>query len=103
MKLILSFVYLFIGTAMFALPNLTRRGILFGVSVPQHFRETPTAQRSVTIFRAVVGIVVLAALCALLLSPETLLGPVAAAGPLAIILAGGLGFCAKSQTCAVCR
>lgn len=40
MKLLLMFDYLFVGAAVFAIPNLTRRGALFGLAIPPNFRDS---------------------------------------------------------------
>ncbi len=92
MRLILALNSLFVGAVIFAIPNMTRRGILFAVPVGSEFRKTETARRSMAAFRALVGCVAIACVCGLLLSPESALGPLAVAEPLIILLTSGLGF-----------
>ncbi len=98
MRLILALNSLFVGAVIFAIPNMTRRGILFAVPVAGEFRETETARRSIASFRALVGCVVLAGACGLLLAPETAVGPLAVAAPLVILLAGVLGFYCQNRS-----
>jgi hypothetical protein len=44
---ILLFAQLFVALMMFAIPNITRRDLLFGVPVPDGFRSTePDVERS---------------------------------------------------------
>jgi uncharacterized membrane protein len=92
MRLVLSAVCVFIGALLFALPNMTRRELLFAVPVPPDFRESGAGRHAIRMFRMVVLTAVLAGVCALPLSPASLLDVTAAAAPLAIFLAGGIGF-----------
>jgi uncharacterized membrane protein len=80
------------GALLFALPKMTRREILFAVPVPRDFRESPAGKQAVRTFRVVIVAVVAAAMCALLLAPAGLLNAAAAAAPVAILVAGAIGF-----------
>ena len=92
MRLVLCAVYGFIGALLFALPNMTRRELLFAVPVPPDFRESRAGRRAISMFRVTIAAAVLAGLCALLLSPANLLNATAVAVPIAIVLAGGVSF-----------
>ncbi|MGA7409795.1 MAG: DUF5808 domain-containing protein [Bryobacteraceae bacterium] len=92
MKLALVCIYTFIGAVMFAVPNMTRRGILFAVPVPADFREGPIGRRSITIFRGLILAVLLPLVCALLFAPDRVLGPVSVAAPFLLMLVTGIGF-----------
>ncbi len=92
MRLIISFVFVIVGMAIFAIPNMTRRGVLFGFAVPASFREGASGRKSIAEFRALVLVVLIAALSALFFSPENFLGLISVVGPLLILLAGGTGF-----------
>lgn len=92
MRLVLCAICGFIGALLFALPNMTRRELLFAVPVPPDFRESPAGRHAISMFRATIAAAVLAGLCALLLSPLKLLNAAAAAVPIAIVLAVGISF-----------
>jgi uncharacterized membrane protein len=92
MKLLLCAVNVFIGALLFALPNMTRRELLFAVPVPPDFRESRTGRHAIWMFRVAVATVVLAGICALLLSPTEHLNAIASAAPIAMLLAGGASF-----------
>ena len=92
MRLTLGFVLFFVGALTLAIPNMTRRGMLFAVPLPDNFRESGIGRRSIAIFRALVGAVLIAELAALFLSPEPLLPPLVTLGPLLIVGAGVAGF-----------
>ena len=77
---------------MFAIPNLTRRELLFGVPVPPDFRESPMGRHAISMFRAAIAAVVLAGMCVLLLTPADRLDSVAGFVPLAIPLTAGICF-----------
>jgi hypothetical protein len=79
MRLIDSFFFCLVGAAIFAIPNMTRRGVLFGLGVPANFRESARARKSIAEFRALVAIALIAALSALFLLPETFLGLISVA------------------------
>ena len=85
-------VYVYLGAMLFAIPNMTRRELLFAVPVPPDFRESRAGRRAILTFRAAVAAVVLAGVGALLLSPAQFLNATATAVPIAIVLAGGIGF-----------
>lgn len=92
MRLVLCTFHILTGAAFFGIPNMTRRELLFAVPVPPDFRERPAGRRAISMFRAAVATVVLAGLCALLLTPAKLLGPLAAALPIAVLLTAALSF-----------
>ena len=92
MRLVFCAVDIFVGGLLFALPNMTRREMLFAVPVPPDFRASHAGRRAVSMFRAAVAAVVLAGVCALLLSPAKLLSAIAAAVAIATSLAGGISF-----------
>lgn len=92
MKLNIGVIFCVVGVATLAIPNMTRRGILFGLSVPPGFRESTHGRRSVAEFRLLVGVALIAVLSALFVAPVKLLQPVSAAGPLLILLAGAAAF-----------
>ncbi|MBL8213212.1 MAG: DUF1648 domain-containing protein [Bryobacterales bacterium] len=92
MRLTLSLLHLFIGVMLVAIPNLTRREILFAVPVPQGFRDTDAARRAVAIFRIVVALATVLCVSALLLVPEDLLNATAAVVPLVLVAATGISF-----------
>jgi uncharacterized membrane protein len=100
MRLVLCAVYGFIGALLFALPNMTRRELLFAVPVPPDFRESRAGRRAILMFRVTIAATVLAGLCALLLAPAKLLNATAAAVPIAILLAGGISFYWQNRTLA---
>lgn len=92
MILITCAVYVFVGALLFALPNMTRRELLFAVPVPSDFRQSRAGRHAIRMFRVVVVIAVLAGIGALLLSPAGVLTFTATAVALAIPLAGYAGF-----------
>jgi len=92
MRWVLCAVYLFMGALLFALPNMTRRELLFAVPVPRDFRESRAGRHAISVFRAVIACVVLAGVCAVLLSPVELLGAISLAVPAVLLLAGGITF-----------
>jgi uncharacterized membrane protein len=80
------------GALFFAVPNMTRRELLFAVPVPPGFRTSDAGRHAIWMFRVIISAVVVAAICALLLSPIEVLNWTAAAAPIAIPLAGVIGF-----------
>lgn len=100
MRLVLCAVYIFIGALLFAIPNMTRRELLFAVPVPPDFRESPAGRHAISMFRVAIAVIVLAGVCALLLSPAKLLNVTALAVPIAIVLAGGVSFYWQNRTLA---
>jgi len=92
MKLNIGLIFCVVGGATLAIPNMTRRGILFGLAVPPGFRQGTCGRRSVAEFRLLVGIALIAVVSALFLAPVALLQPVSATGPLLILLAGAIAF-----------
>ena len=92
MRVVLCAVYVLVGALLFAVPNLSPRELLFAVPVPADFRESRDGQHAISVFRAVIAAVVLAGVCALLLSPAKLLNAIEVAMPIAIVLAGGTSF-----------
>ncbi len=97
MRYLLCAVYAFMGAVLFAVPNLTRRELLFGVPVAPGFRDTDEARHAITAFRAVSGATTLIAICALLLSPGAYLDSLAVAVPFAIMLASMAAFFAQHR------
>jgi len=65
-----------VGALLLAIPNMTRRTLLFAVPVPPDFRQGPAGRHAIAMFRLVVGGVVLAGLGVFLLSPARLFGTV---------------------------
>jgi hypothetical protein len=92
MKLDVALLFCIVGAAVVAIPNMTRRGILFGYTVPPKFREGAIARKSVADFRMLVALALIALLLTLFLSPATFAGPLAIAGPVLLLLCGGAGF-----------
>ncbi len=92
MRLGICLIFCIVGMAIFAIPNMTRRGVLFGLAVPADFRQSAAARRSIASFRVWTALALLAALSALFLLPDAFLGSVSMAGPLLILVAGGIGF-----------
>jgi len=92
MRLVLCTIYVFVGALVFAVPNMTRRELLFAVPVPPDFRESRAGRHAISKFRAAIGAVVLVGVCALLLAPAKLLDATATAVPIGILLAGGISF-----------
>jgi len=91
MKLILC-MYIPVGALFYAIPNMTRRELLFAVPVPTDFRQSPPARHAITMFRLVVAAVVLAGASAIALSPARILGAVLLAVNTATIVATALAF-----------
>ena len=100
MRLTLSIVYVFVGALVFALPNMTRRELLFAVPVPPDFRESPAGRHAIRMFRLIVAAAVAAGACALLLAPAGLANAMAGAMPIAISLAGVLAFWRQNRALA---
>ena len=92
MKLTASFVAAVVGAAMFFIPEMTRRRVLFGLAVPAEFRESERARRSIAKYRTAVVIAVIAVLIAIFASPAGVLNAVTVTGPILILLIGGVAF-----------
>jgi uncharacterized membrane protein len=92
MRLVLCAVYLFTAALVFAIPNMTRRDLLFAVPVPPDFRESRAGRHAISTFRTTIAVVMVAGVCALLLSPAKLLNATMAAVWLAVFLTGGISF-----------
>jgi len=92
MRLILCAVYVFVGAVLFALPNLTRRELLFAVPILPDFRESPAGRRAIASFRAAITAAVLAGVGVLLASPANLLNATATAVPLLLLFVAGISF-----------
>ncbi len=97
MRLTLGLTYLLLGGILFALPNMARGNILFGVPLGEQFRRSVAARRSIAFFRAVVTVSVLAVLLALLVSPQNRLGVIATAGPFFILFLASLTFLRQNR------
>lgn len=92
MRFFLCAICVFMGGLFFAIPNMTRRELLFAIPVPPGFRDGPVGRLAILMFRAIVAAVALAGISALLFSPNRFLDRTATVVPIAIVLAGGLGF-----------
>jgi hypothetical protein len=57
------------GAAVFAIPNMTRRGARFGYAVPSNFRDIAIARKTVAEFRTWVVTALTPLLATLFLSP----------------------------------
>ncbi len=98
MKLLLSSITLFFGAIIFAIPNLSRRNLLFAVPVTPGFRASAAARRSVAAFRWVVGAVTLAGAAACFVVPESWLEMMTGATPIAILLACSFSYVRQHRT-----
>jgi uncharacterized membrane protein len=98
MKLLLSSITLFVGAIVFAIPNLSRRNILFAVPVTPGFRASAEARRSIAAFRWLVGAVSIAGAAACFLVPESWLETLTIAAPVAILLGGGFSYVRQHRT-----
>lgn len=92
MRYVLCTIYGFVGALLCAIPNLTRRELLFAVPMPPEFRETDAGRHAISAFRTVIACVSATGICVLLLSPPRLLNAVANIVPVAILLAGVFSF-----------
>lgn len=92
MRIIPLAVLVLLGIMLFAIPNMTRREILFAVPVPPDFRKSCAGRRAVSVFRSTTVIAVLAGICALLLSPARLLNAVATAMPITLLVVCSVSF-----------
>src|SRR5580700_5169829 len=91
-RLIPGCICLFLGAVLYAIPYMTRRGVLFAVLVPADFRASAAGRRSMAQYHALVAIAMLPVLGAILLAPPEALGWVLVLSQIAIILASTLGF-----------
>ena len=92
MRLLLSSISLFVGAIIFAIPNLSRRNILFAVPVPPGFRASVEARRSIAAFRWLVGVVTIVGVAAYFLAPEAWLEALTVAAPVATLVAAGYSY-----------
>jgi uncharacterized membrane protein len=92
MKVDICVIFCFVGAALFAIPNITRRNILFGSAVTPDFRHSADGRRSVAEFRFLIAITLAVVVCALFLLPQDFLALVIVGGPLVLLCAGTLGF-----------
>jgi uncharacterized membrane protein len=92
MRFILCCFYVLMGAIVFAIPDMTRRQVLFAVPVPPYFRQTRAGRRAISMFRVVIAAVVLAGVCAFLFSPAEWLSAIATAAPAAILFVGAVSF-----------
>lgn len=97
MRLLLCAIYLYMGGVVCAIPNMTRRELLFAIPVPPGFRDGAASRRAILTYRAIVAAVTLAGISAWLLSPDQFLHTTAIVVSIAIVLAGGLGFCWQNR------
>jgi len=92
MRLTLCGLQVLMGMLLFAVPNMTRRELLFAVPVPADFRQTPMAKHAIAVFRVVIGMAVLASTGALLFLPDRLMAVAAAGAPILLMTAAGAAF-----------
>src|SRR5688572_25452061 len=92
MRLVLCAICAFIGAVLFAIPNFTRRELLFAVPVPPDFRRSAAGRHAVSMFRLAIAATVIVGVCALLLSPAELLNTAATVTPIAIVMVGFTSF-----------
>jgi uncharacterized membrane protein len=92
MRLVLCSICAFIGAVLFAIPNFTRRELLFAVPVPRDFRQSAAGRHAISMFRLAIAATVIAGVCALLLSPPELLNAAATVVPIAIVIVGAVSF-----------
>ncbi len=90
MKLLIS-LHVFLGAVLLAIPNMTRRELLFAVPVSPDFRQSSAGRRAIAMFRLVVAAAAAAGIGALVLCPirlvDTLQPPVAAGTIVIAVLA----------------
>ncbi len=91
-RLLICLIYLSMGGLLLALPQMSRRGVLFGVPVPPNFRDSEPGRHSLAVFRTVTAIVIFVSLIAMLFSPERLLSIVILAAHAGTLLIAGLAF-----------
>jgi hypothetical protein len=84
MRFALCAIAVFTGALLLAIPNMTRRRFLFGVAVPDGFRESPDGRHAIAGIRPALALVVLGSVCALLLPSADVLNLLAPALVLAI-------------------
>jgi len=88
--------HLLMSLAMFALPHVTRREILFGVVLPADFRSRPEGRKAIREFRFAVLIPAIAgALAITLLGPRFI--PVFLLAPMAMMLAAWITFVLQNR------
>lgn len=92
MRLIPCVIQILMGALVLAVPDISRPELLFAVRVPAGFRASPTGRRSIAMFRILVGLEVLACLCALLLLPARQMNALASLSTFSTLAAGGIGF-----------
>ena len=81
-----------VGALLVALPNMTRRELLFAVPVPPDFRQSHAGRRALAAFRLMVAAVVLAGVAVLLLSPTRLIDAILPAVILGTVIAAFVAF-----------
>ena len=65
MRLVLCMFDVLLGVLLFAIPNMSRRELLFAVPVPPNFRESRAGRHAVAAYRTAIAVVALAGACAL--------------------------------------
>ena len=88
--------HLFMSLAMFALPHVTRREILFGVVVPADFRSRPEGRKAIREFRLAVGIPAIAGALAIVLLGSRFI-PVFLLAPITMMLAAWITFVLQNR------
>src|SRR6185436_15693369 len=82
--------HLLMSLMMFALPDLTRRELLFGVILPADFRARPEGRRAIRAFRITVAIPAVSGLAVMLLNPSWV--PLALLAPMTTLVLGFIAF-----------
>jgi uncharacterized membrane protein len=88
--------HLFMSLAMFALPHVTRREILFGVAVPADFRSRPEGRKAIREFRLAVAIPALVGAAAIVLLGSRFI-PVFLLAPMTMMLAAWITFVLQNR------
>ena len=88
--------HLLMSLAMFALPHVTRREILFGVVLPADFRSRPEGRKAIREFRFAVLIPAIAGAVAIVLLGSRFI-PVLLLAPMAMMLTGFITFVLQNQ------
>ncbi len=92
MRLLLFALYVLMGSLVFAIPNMSRRELLFAVPVPPDFRDSRPARHALARFRFIVAAAAFAGALMLLLAPARMLAVVSLVVPLATMLTAGIAY-----------
>jgi uncharacterized membrane protein len=85
-------MHVLVGALLLAIPNMSRRTLLFAVPVPQNFRQGPTGRHAIAMFRLVVAVAVLAGIGVFFLSPARLMNAVLPAVNVGTVICALLAF-----------